>query len=182
MSITPIKNVEQAKEYFKTMGCSHFHMAREYPQRYEEYKQLNISSQQESEWRGEQLDEYYEMVMNKTNRNPFWVVHSNMAELAEILRTEDALEKVLVVTQHIREAAPFREKVIVSETINGRKHRKFRSGLIYLAFDLKKIETAKAFTELSLYFASITTGSSQEFNRCEQASKLTRDIKTELGL
>jgi hypothetical protein len=30
----PIQNIQQAKEYFLAMGCSHFHMGREYPERY----------------------------------------------------------------------------------------------------------------------------------------------------
>jgi hypothetical protein len=45
----PIKTVEQAKEYFREMGCSHFHMGREAPNRYDEYKGLNISKEMEIE-------------------------------------------------------------------------------------------------------------------------------------
>ena len=55
----PIKTVEQAKEYFGAMGCSHFHMGREFPQRYDEYRKLNIPKQTETEWQKEQFDEYY---------------------------------------------------------------------------------------------------------------------------
>jgi len=49
----PIRTIEQAKEFFKAMGCSHFHMDRELPKRSQEYKLLNISKQTEAEWRFE---------------------------------------------------------------------------------------------------------------------------------
>jgi len=47
----PITNLEQAKEYFIAMGCSHFHITRENRQRREEYYALNISRNTEMLWR-----------------------------------------------------------------------------------------------------------------------------------
>jgi len=45
----PIQIIRQTKEFFRVMGCYDYHMWREFPQRYDEYKQLNISKQTESE-------------------------------------------------------------------------------------------------------------------------------------
>ena len=182
MFTEPIKSIQQAKEYFRAMGCSHFHMAREFPLRYEEYKGLNISKQQETEWRTERLDEYYTHIMNNEKGNPIWIVHSNMAELVETLKTDKALEKILNVTHYIHDAVPFEDRVIVSETINGRAHRQSRRGLIYLAFDLNKIHIAKSFIELSLHFSTYIHQKSRDFERCQTAAKLCNDIKAELGL
>ena len=47
---TEIKTLEQAKRYFISMGCSGFHMMRENPQRFNEYKALDLDPNIESEW------------------------------------------------------------------------------------------------------------------------------------
>jgi vacuolar-type H+-ATPase subunit I/STV1 len=178
----PIKSMKQAKEYFMSMGCSHFHMGREFPQRYEEYKQLNISKKKETEWRMEQLDEYFNDIIENKNNTRLWAVHSRMADLVETLKTAIALRKMLEVTQYIREIVPINDRVIVSETLNGRGNRKLRTGLIYLAYDLKNIQVAKAFVELSLHFATYEEKKGRDLERCQEATKLCNDIKAELGL
>lgn len=178
---TPITSIEQAKEYYRAMGCSHFHMAREYPNRYEEYQKLNISKQKETLWKTEQLDEYYnDVVENKTDME-LWIIHSRISELVESLKTEIAIRKILEVTEYIRDRVPMRDRVIVSETINGRGIRSIRRGLIYLAYDLKRIDLAKAFVELSLHFSTITKNC-RDSTRCKQATELCNDIKLELRL
>ena len=65
----PIVTVEQAKEYFMKMGCSHFHMAREFPQRYEEYKQLEITKQVEINWILERFNEHYVALFENTDKD-----------------------------------------------------------------------------------------------------------------
>ena len=52
----PINNIEQARKYFIAMGCSHFHMTREYPQRAKEYIELDIDPEIESKWRKEEFE------------------------------------------------------------------------------------------------------------------------------
>lgn len=178
----PIKSIQQAKEYFNAMGCSGFHMYREFPQRYEEYKKLNISNEMEIEWIAEQFDEYYTSVMVDKNAIPLWNIHSRMDKLVETLRTNEALRKMLEVTQHIQDRVPFDDRVIVSETINGRRDRRYRSGLIYLAYDLNNIPVAKVFAELSMFFAIYEEGKNKDFGRCQRATMLCNDIKVELGL
>jgi hypothetical protein len=178
----PIKNIQQAKEYFIAMGCSHFHMAREYPHRYEEYKQFNITKQMESEWRMEQLEDYYKNIMEDDSSNPLWIVHSNMSELTEILKTDITLIKMLEATKHIQDKVPLIDRVIVSETINGRRYREARSGLIYLAYDLNRIQIAKSFVELSFHFATYVKNKTRDFDRCQAATQLCNNIKLELGL
>lgn len=142
MSEIPIKSIKQAEEYFKAMGCLHFHMAREFPQRYEEYKELNITKEQEIEWVLDQFEEYYGSITQGKSDTALWIVHSRMAELLEQLRIEGALIKMLEGTQYIRGKIPSQDGVIVSETINGRSNRRLRRGLIYLSYDLdnKKLQ------------------------------------------
>jgi hypothetical protein len=178
----PIKTVNQAKEYFKAMGCSHMHMAREYPQRYDEYKQLNISKQTETEWRKERFDEYYISIMENTDDSLLWNLHSRMYDLFEVLKTETALIKMLEVTQFIRDKVPLRDRVIVAETINGRTARECRRGLIYLAYDMNNIPIAETFVELSLHFSTFVEQQTRNIERCQRAANLCNDIKLNLGL
>lgn len=77
-----------------------------------------------------------------------------MANLLESLKDNKTLEKMLEVTQYIRETVPFEDRIIVSETINGRSYRQFRSGLIYLSYDMNQVPKGKVFAELSLHFAT----------------------------
>lgn len=178
----PINSIYQAKEYFKSMGCSHFHMSREFPQRYAEYKKLNIPGQKEKEWEIEQLNEYYNCVVENNTSVSLWIIHSKMADLTETLKTDDTLIRMLEVTKLIRDRIPVKDRVIVAETINGRSYSKSRSGLIYLAYDLNNFRCAKDFVELSLYFSTYEEEKSRDFDRCQRSAKLCLDIIRELKL
>lgn len=178
----PIITVQQAREFFKAMGCSHFHMDREYPERASEYRQLNISEQTEREWMQEQFDEYYGAVMGNADAGSLWMVHSSMSDLLPSLKTEAALLKMLEVTQLIRDRVPLKDRILVAETINGRTTRQARGGLIYLAYDWNYIPVAKAFAELSLHFSIYQEQENRGIKRCQQAIKLCNEIKLELGL
>ncbi len=57
-------NLEEARLFFTSFGCSHFHMAREYPDRYEEYQKIRISENQENLWKKEYLDSEYSLLLN----------------------------------------------------------------------------------------------------------------------
>ena len=178
----PIESIQQAKIYFMDMGCSHFHMAREYPQRYEEYTKMNISKEQETEWGMEQFNEYYTDIMEDKCDTSLWIVHSRMYDLINNSKTDFVLDKVLEATEHIRDKVPFKERIIVSETINGRGERQVRTGLIYLSYDLNYIAVAKNFMELSFHFSSYYEGKSMDFQRCQEALRICNCIKAELNL
>lgn len=178
----PIKTTRQAKEFFKAMGCSHFHMDREYPERSKEYGQLDISKLAETEWRKEQFDEYYVSIMENQEASSLWKLHSRMADLFEALETETALIQMLEVTREIRDKVPVEDRVIVAETINGRTVRGARTGLIYKAYDSGNIPVAREFAELSLHFSGYEEGKSRGKARCQRSAHLCQDIKLELGL
>lgn len=178
----PIETVEQAKDYFRLMGCSNFHMGRESSDRYAEYLKLNISKETENEWRKEQFYEHYFNIMKNSQTESLWIIHSNMYEIYTSLKTDEELVKLLEITKHIQEKVPVDEKVIVAETINGRTIRQARSGLIYKAFDSGNISIAKEFAELSLYFSVFEKGKSRDKDRCQKSAELCNEIKAELGL
>ena len=182
MNNETIETIQDAEEFFKAMGCSHFHMARDDPQRYNQYKDFNISEQIETGWRTEKFNDYYNNIMKGTSNIELWNIHSVMYELLEFLRTEETLAKMLEVTQNMRDKVPVRDRIIVAETINGRAGGKTRSGLIYLAHDLKNIPTAKSFTKLSLYFSTYHPRENRGLERCLSATLYCLWIKLRLGL
>ena len=55
MDDAPITTREQARAWFQAMGCSHFHMMREDPDRYAQYEALAISLPREP---GQSADRY----------------------------------------------------------------------------------------------------------------------------
>lgn len=178
----PIMTLQQAKEFFRAMGCSHFHMDREYPEWSREYGQLNISMQTETEWRKEQFNEYYISIRENEDASLLWQLHSRMYDLFEALGTETALMQMLEVTREIRDKVPVADRVIVAETINGRTVRRARTGLIYKAYDSGHIPVAREFAELSLHFSVYEEGRSRGKERCQRSAQLCQDIQRELGL
>ena len=151
----PITTIQQAKEFFKAMGCTHFHMDREFPDRAKEYDSLKISRQTEKEWTQEQFDEYYKNILENTDANPLWHQHSSMEKLLYTLKSETAWMKMLEVTQFIRDKVSLEYRVIIAETIVGRAVIDARDGLIFEAFDFNQKEIAKKFCELALHFSGI---------------------------
>lgn len=178
----PIVTIQQAKEFFKAMGCSGFHMYREYPERYREYERLHISKQMEKEWTQEQFDEYYVDIMKSADVNSLWMWHSSMEQLLTSLRSQTALMKVLEATQFMRDKVPLADRIMVAETITGRTARSARQGLIYLAYDWNNIPVAKEFVELALHFAQYDEKENRGYERSLNAIKLCNDIKRELKL
>jgi len=178
-----IKTIEQAKEYFTIMGCSHFHMMREFPQRYDEYKKLKISEQTEFEWRKGSFYETSSDIRDNTDRSFLWILHSNMYDLYAELRAKEELIEMLEVTKYIRDKVPTRDRVLVAETIIGRTVRKARKGLIYMAYDSGNIMAAKEFAELALHFSSFNSWKLLDrWGRCQVSTQVCQDIKRELGL
>ncbi len=179
---TPINTIEQAKTYFREMGCSHYGMARDFPQRYQEYKKLNISKELEREWEIEQFYEYYSSLMRTADSESLWNIHARMYDLYEGLNTDEELIKLLEATNHIRNKIPISDGVIVAETINGRTVKKARTGLIYKAYDSDHIGTAKEFAELSLHFSGCDDPRVRNKERCQKSTQLCNEIRLELGL
>ncbi len=77
-----IKTLEQAKRYFISMGCSHFHLDREDFDRAKEYRSLKISSATESLWRQEEFDRQLSNFPN-TDKDNFGFAYSSLAYISE---------------------------------------------------------------------------------------------------
>ena len=174
----PITSLADAKVYFQTMGCSHFHMCREYPERYREYQVLNATESQETKWTEEKLEDLrLQSSSSETDSKILWEIHSSMEDLVSTLKTIASLECIHKTTLLIEEHLPARGKMLVAETINGRQDFKYRGGLIFLAFDLGRKNIAESFADLSAKLSqSASTRLKSEAERCSKALSDTREI------
>ena len=178
----PLTNLEQAKNFFIAMEGSPYEMAREFPQRYDEYRSLGVAKEIEISWREELLAKHFSHMKESQGSDQLWIIHSNMNRLYEDLKTDKALMTMLEATQYIQEKVPMKHRVMVAETINGRTARDARRGLIYMAFDSKNISAAKAFIELSMHFSTYDGQDIYGIERSRKASQLYKDIQLELGI
>jgi len=179
---TPIKTIEQAKIYFRLAECSHDGMARNSLQRHDEYRQLNISKQLEMEWIKERFDECHKSILENTEDDLFSDIFNGMYNLFAKLKSENELKIMLDVAHFIRDKMRLKDRIIVASTINGRTVREARTGLIYLAYDMKNIVAAKEFANLSLYFSAYIEGKTSKLDYCEKQTNLCKEIMQELGL
>lgn len=174
--------MERAKEFYVAMGCSGFQMSRAYPHRYREYQNLQIPHELERIWTYEQVHVLVAEIAEATDRSRVWRLHSALADRVSDLPSPDAMQIMLHVTQDLPETVPLVDRVMVSETINGRRQRRFRSGLIYRSYDLRLPRMAKQFADLSIYFARDVAGQTGAQERCHRATRTCQDITAELGI
>lgn len=126
-SETQIKTLEQAKRYFVSMGCSHFHMSREHPQRFKEYRALTIDPSIESEWIREEFESRFTNFQTIPPKDYGWYFRS-LDDLIE--RKEFYLEKLLELVMKIQDRIPFDQIEYLLSTIIGNNGTKSKGGLI----------------------------------------------------
>jgi hypothetical protein len=152
---TPIKSLPEAKRYFQAMGCSSFHMAREYPERYDEYQALGISKATETEWASEEvLSKIGQIENGEKTSDELWVIHSRLADLILDHKFELYLDRLLEVTKSLETRLSQRDKLIVAETIVGRQDLRYRPGLIFRSRDSGRLATAKGFAHVARRLAA----------------------------
>ena len=170
----------EAKELFFSSDCSTFIMARENLPEYKRYIELNIPKEMEQEWREVKILEYYMAFKNGSFKEPTWILIDKMSELVVYIKSAQSLEKIFETIKSAMNNLNDKERVIISETINGRKHISLRSGLIYLSFDIGEISLAKQFSSLSLELANLTTNNIDLLNRADNSKQLCNQIVDEL--
>jgi hypothetical protein len=178
-----IDSIDQAKEYFKEMGCSHFHMSREYPERYDEYIDLHIPIYLETEWINESVNELLERIHDfNTKKNDLWWLHSRQENLVQSLKTVEALQSILEATEFILDKLPDKDKLFVAETINGRTKIKCRGGPIFLAYDLKQKFIARRLAVISTDLINSAKKKNVDQTRCDEAMSTCIKIQKKLGI
>ena len=116
---SPLNDVADAEAYFRAMGCSHFHMTREYPNRYEEYRKFDVSTTSENQWTQSEFDNQVTALYAETNRSELWNRFSSLCRLANLLRTRDVVEKLAVAAARIEPAVPDPYRILMAEILLG---------------------------------------------------------------
>lgn len=175
-------SIEEAKKVFILMNCSKFVMARENPQIYESYIKLNISEKTELMWKEDLFSRYYEELKINNFSEKIWVIFNRMYDLVECTKNYHSILKIQEVLKLFRDSLTAHERIIIAETINGRKNFEQRSGLIFLSYDLGYKEIAKEFSEICLEMLKIESNDKDLINRVKRAKNLCHKIINELSL
>lgn len=143
---TPLNTLEDAKRYFQEMGCSHFHMCREWTAKYDEYRRLGISKEQEIEWTADACHEAAGLLKgSELKPDQLWWQHSKLATLVDGAELWELLEDVYEATLAIESRLPSRGRMLVAETIAGKDAMERREGLIFQSYDAGRPSLATQF-------------------------------------
>lgn len=183
-SNTTIDTLDRAREFFQAMGCSSFHMTREYPERLEEYRKLGISEETEREWTLDNIARGVARLGDRKATKPsqLWQVHSRMEDLVQLLKTSEALRLIYEATEEIAPRVAKRSKILLAETIIGRSALTYRSGLVFLAHDLGEEAIAQRLAEIAVELATSSRDAGSEPERSQDALDKCGEIRTVLGL
>ncbi len=114
--------LSEARDYFMRYNGMGFHMCREEPALYEQYKKLNISRTMENDWRLEILREienrFYELQHNATA----WIAIGTFIEVlfSVITQHEDNGKRLLKMLEYANENLDQRQKILIMEHMSGR--------------------------------------------------------------
>lgn len=176
----PLKTLEDAHRFFQAVGCSHLHMAREFPERYAEYRLLGVSEAVERVWRrAEILLTEAKLADDNCSPKDYWAFHSNLQALVSAQKDPAHLPKIHELTTRIAANAHSDDALVLAETILGRGPREARPGLIYLSYDLGRKDLAATFAELALALCAKSGGNE---TRAREALTLCTSLSAELSL
>lgn len=184
----PVRDLQSAEAYFRAMGCSHFFMSREYPDRYDEYRRLGVSKATETAWTRAVCDETLDGILGwgSAEREKLWWQHSYAAELAAELRDLAVVRKLREATEHMIPLVPPSTRILVAETLVGRGGTgRDPDGPILLARKLGDLPLARALAGLVPRFCDAPTaptgGPPIAERRAKVLSRLT-DLRARLNL
>ncbi len=144
-----ISTLSDAKEFFEQAGCSRFHMSRVDHDIYLEYQSLNISIATESLWRAEEIVRISQLLVD-TEKEANLKAYNYLADLCEAQKDGTALVIILDVTKKLFTRFSPEQAIMAGQAIVGTAAYHFESGLIYSAYSLGMLGTAKEFGELAI--------------------------------
>ncbi len=174
--------MEEARELYRSSQCSRFVMARENSPQYERYRELNIPKETEYTWKHERFIEYSLNIKEGAISEPIWQTFFLMSDLVSDSKSVQDANIMYDLIKITKINLSDMERIIVSETINGRGLKIARSGLIYLAYDIGEISLARKYSSLSIELATIDTADMDLLDRANRSVKLCNEIVKELGI
>ncbi|RKD86140.1 hypothetical protein [Mangrovibacterium diazotrophicum] len=161
-------DLQRAKELFLEMGCSHFHMAREKPELYEQYRNLNITHEDEAIWRQSVFNELFEKILQGDYKDlELWSHHAYLCELALKLNQVDSFQKILDANNYVSSHLPKDKWVLVSERLISKGIYDIKKSLIFFVYRICGIEMAKEYLRHARQFCTYSDG--MDYERCLQS-------------
>lgn len=176
-------NINKAKEFYISMGCSHFHMARESQKKYEEYLKLKIDVNTEKIWSIDSLNSYINLIKaGNFEHFELWHAHSRLCKIAQNINDKQSHIKLIEITKYIFNFLPKNMWIIIAENIIGRSELEFKSGLIFQSFNSGFIDIAFEYLKYSRIFSQFIEGIGMDYERCLNSQKKCDNIAELLNL
>jgi hypothetical protein len=146
----PLTTKAAAKQIFQAMGCTHFHMMRDFPERYREYQSFGINKYTERKWTSEAIrDLLAKLIAEDTPPKDRWWIHRHVTDLVLTGGFDNRLKPLLVASAGIDRPVSQFDRLLVAETIVGRQAAQYRSGMIYRCHDIGKPQLAQSYAEIA---------------------------------
>ena len=149
----PILNLEQAKRFFIKMGCSHFHMVREYPDKYNAYKAF-VSDELESKWTKEEFERRVAETLFTPRQEIGEWYHWKIASIIQQDHGDFYLETILKLTADIKEIIPPDQLKYMLSAIVGTDGSPAHGGLIDKSCQLGRLDLAQQYIAYAKHFIS----------------------------
>jgi hypothetical protein len=188
----PIKNVSDARRLFEAYDGSPYHMMRDEPDRWGEYRELKIDHALEHQWRREMITKLGDELLNPaTKAKELWWLHSRLEKICTDVNDAESVLKIYEVTRRITGRLPLQEGILVAETINGRQfystetgrtEHRYDNGLIYLAMKHGLRDVAQGLADHSMSLAQLAKSRKVDVARAEEAMERCRAVKNHFRL
>lgn len=172
-----IKSVGDARRIFEAVGGSLYHMMRDYPDRWGEYRALKIGEEQERQWRREMIAKLGDRLLNPaTDARELWQLYSSLERMCQDQDDAESVLKIYEVTRRIVGRLSPQDGVIVANTINGawsyeirtgRTYHSYKTGLIYLAVKHGLRDVAQDLADYSMSLAQRAKRSKVDVEQAE---------------
>lgn len=170
---THITDLAEAKRFFQSMGCSSFHMSREYPELREKYRALEISESTEREWANESVSLQLALLLDQsTAPETLAEIHSRLVEFVFEWRFYDRLNEVLAATEAIEATVTKSDRIYLARTIVGRPA--IECGLVVKCRRYGDLDASKRFAKLAYRLA-------QELISSTEHQKERHDLVSDLA-
>ncbi len=175
----PLRTLEDAEAYFKAMGCSRFHMAREYPDRYAEYQRIVVDKTLERRWEAEEFEIKLANLSQPTGEAG-WDKFLDVADLPAVKNDGEGLQRLLDAASPLRETLDDLGRLIVAERILGDGPVGARGGLVHAALGERGLALANSYVSL----AESLLGDAKDADdrvRFQQATALLEEVRAEVS-
>lgn len=170
---------DEAKELYLKSNCSYFIMCTYHYSSYMEYRQLGLPKEQEDLWKNEKL-RMLKVQMQKTGD---YKIFGRLYDIAITFRDYPRLFMMWDAFNQIAQPLAINQRILVAETVLGKRFLKVRSGLIYWAYDIGQKGVAILLMDQVLKYLNIGETEDPELSRRVQKGKwICRKLNMELGL